>query len=67
MVEQISNLTIHIDKRLIEAIEVYAKKHNTTVTQLIAEYLYYLVQQDKSITDLPVLRRLSGILPYSCF
>ncbi len=62
-VENANKLTIRLDKSLIEDAKQYAAHHQTTVTQLIATYLRYLTRQEPAPDALPVLNRLSGILP----
>ena len=61
--ENVGNLTIQLNRRLIEDTQRYAEQHQTTVTQLIAAYLRYVTSQPQAPDDLPILRRLSGILP----
>lgn len=61
--ENVSKLTVRLDRALIEDTKQYAEQHRTTVTQLIAAYLRYLTRQEPAPTDLPILKRLSGILP----
>ncbi len=61
--ENVSKLTVRLNRRLIEDAKRYAEQHQTTVTQLIAAYLRYVTAQKQSPDDLPILRRLSGILP----
>jgi hypothetical protein len=61
--ENVSKLTIRLNRHLIEDTKQYAAQHQTTVTQLIAAYLRYVTGQQQSPDDLPILRRLSGILP----
>ncbi len=61
--ENVSKLTVRLNRRLIEDTKQYAAQHQTTVTQLIAAYLRYVTGQKQTSDDLPILRRLSGILP----
>jgi len=62
--QQKAKLTVRVEKQLIEAAKRYATDHRTTVSKLIAEYLRSLAnQEDTALTDLPVLQRLTGILP----
>ena len=61
--ESVSKLTVRLNRRLIEDTKRYAAQHQTTVTQLIAAYLRYVTSQKPAPDDLPILKRLSGILP----
>lgn len=61
--ENVGKLTVRLNRRLIEDTKQYAVQHQTTVTQLIAAYLRYVTSQKHAPNDLPILRRLSGILP----
>ncbi len=61
--ENVSKLTVRLNKNLIEDTKQYAEQHQTTVTQLIAAYLRYVTRQKPAPDDLPILKRLSGILP----
>ena len=56
-------LTLQMDEDLVQATQEYAAEHQITIEQLIIAYLERLIQQQKPATDLPILRRLSGILP----
>lgn len=40
------NITLSADKKLIEKSRDYAKNHNTTLNNLIREYLMILVHED---------------------
>lgn len=61
--EDVSKLTIRLNRRLIEDAKRYATQHQTTVTQLVTAYLRYLTSHTQTSDDFPILRRLSGILP----
>ncbi len=61
--EEMQKLTLRLERKLIEATESYAQQHHTTVSELIITYLQHLTAPEAAATDLPVLRRLSGILP----
>ncbi len=39
------NLNIRIDKRLRTEFQIYAKKHDTTVTALLTEYIEKVVNE----------------------
>ncbi|WP_296887599.1 hypothetical protein [uncultured Methanobrevibacter sp.] len=42
---EIVNLNIRIDKQLRTDFQIYAKKHDTTVTALLTEYIESLVNE----------------------
>ena len=60
---QVDMLTLELDEHLIEAAQNYAEQNQTTVTVLVATYLRSLTQHKLGAVDLPILHRLSGILP----
>lgn len=61
--ENVSKLTVRLNRTLIEDTKRYAEQHQTTVTQLIAAYLRFVTRQKPAPDDFPILNRLSGILP----
>jgi antitoxin component of RelBE/YafQ-DinJ toxin-antitoxin module len=58
-----TKLTVRIDRRWLEEAKHYAARHGTTVSRLVVAYLRALAAADDSVPDLPVLRRLTGVLP----
>lgn len=44
---EIVNLTIRIDKQLRTDIQIYAKKHDTTVTALLTEHISNLLNENE--------------------
>ena len=44
---EIVNLNIRIDKQLRTDIQIYAKKHDTTVTAILTEYIESLLDENK--------------------
>lgn len=56
-------LTIQIDANLIEAADKYAHEHNTTLQELIAEFIKRLATAQPEASALKILDRLTGILP----
>jgi hypothetical protein len=40
------NITLSADKKLIEKTRAFAKKHNTTLNNLVREYLQQLTNED---------------------
>jgi hypothetical protein len=55
-------LTIWLPRDLLEGAERYARKHKTTLTRLVSEYLRQLVAQDDPLANAPTVRRMSGTL-----
>jgi hypothetical protein len=47
MTMEIVNLTMRIDKQLRTDFQIYAKKHDTTVTAILTEYIESLVNENK--------------------
>ena len=43
----IVNLTIRIDKQLRTDFQIYAKKHDTTATAILTEYIQNLLEENK--------------------
>jgi hypothetical protein len=56
-----TKLTLRIEKPVIEAAKVYAKRHDTTLSRLVAEFLRSLERVEDRPTA-PILADLSGIL-----
>ena len=57
-----TKLTVRVPKIWLEEAKEYARQHNTTLTQLVGEYLRQLSSQSDFLEDAPIVRRLSGIL-----
>ena len=62
MVEK-KKLTVRVDTRWIEAGKKYAKRHDTSLSKLISEFLRNLPGEAVASRQTPILKRLSGILP----
>ena len=59
---QETKLTIRLSRELLENAKLYARKQNTTVTNLISEYLRRMPASLDVLQDAPIVRRLSGTL-----
>lgn len=59
---QETKLTIRLPRKLLENAKRYARQHNTTLTQLINEYLYHIPVPISVLENAPIVRRLSGTL-----
>lgn len=57
-----TKLTIRLPRDLLEQSKHYARDHDTSLTRLINEYLYYVTTQDDSLGDAPIVQRLMGSL-----
>ena len=60
---QETKLTIRLPRKLLENAKRYARQQNTTLTQLINEYLYHIPVPNSALENAPIVRRLSGVLP----
>ena len=59
---QETRLTVRLPRELLENAKRYARKQNTTVTNLIGEYLRRMPASLEILQDAPIVRRLSGTL-----
>jgi hypothetical protein len=59
---QETKLTIRLPRELLENAKKYARKQNTTLTNLISEYLRRVPVANDALQDAPIVRRLSGTL-----
>ena len=59
---QETKLTVRLPRELLENAKRYARKQNTTVTNLISEYLRRMPASLDILEDAPIVRRLSGTL-----
>ena len=59
---QETKLTIRLPRKLLENAKRYARKQNTTLTNLINEYLIQIPAPITALENAPIVRRLSGTL-----
>ena len=59
---QETKLTIRLPRKLLENAKRYARQQNTTLTQMINEYLYHIPTPISALENAPIVRRLSGTL-----
>lgn len=59
---QETKLTIRLPRKLLENAKQYARKQNTTLTNLISEYLIQIPAPISALENAPIVRRLSGVL-----
>ncbi len=59
---QETKLTIRLPRKLLENAKRYARQQNTTLTQMINEYLYHIPTSIGALENAPIIRKLSGTL-----
>lgn len=59
---QETKLTIRLPRELLENAKKYARQQNTTLTNLISEYLRRVPSARDGLQDAPIVRRLTGTL-----
>ena len=59
---QETKLTIRLPRKLLENAKRYARQQNTTLTNLINEYLVQIPVPIKELDNAPIVRRISGTL-----
>lgn len=59
---QETKLTIRLPRELLENAKKYARQQNTTLTNLISEYLRRVPSTRAGLQDAPIVRRLTGTL-----
>jgi len=57
-----TKLTLKLDRSVIERAKTYAKKKNTSLSQLIENYLGFLVDPKDNNEVTPLVKSISGIL-----
>ncbi len=57
-----TKLTLKLDSDIIEQAKVYAKKQNTSLSQLIESYLELLVDKKDDGTVTSLVKSLSGVI-----
>lgn len=56
-------LTLSVDEQIIERAHRYSQRHNTSISQLVSNYLARLAEAGPHQPYSPTVRRLIGILP----
>jgi hypothetical protein len=59
---QETKLTVRLPRKLLDNAKKYARQQNTTLTQLISEYLRQVPESTEGLQNAPIVRRLSGVL-----
>lgn len=58
-----SKLTLNVDKELVKKVRTFAKKHDTSLSKLIEDYLLFLSNFENEVEpDTPILSEILGIL-----
>lgn len=57
-----SKLTLRLDDSLIHHAKIYAKKHDKSLSKVVADYLKILTSDSKLPTPAPITQSLIGIL-----
>lgn len=55
-------LTVRVPRDVLEGAKRYASENDTTLTQLITEFLRQLTAQSDPLADAPIVQLLSGTL-----
>lgn len=56
-------LTLSVDEQVIERARRYSRRHNTSISQLVSNYLSQLDAREGEQAYSPTVRRLMGLLP----
>lgn len=56
-------LTLSVDEQVIEHARRYSQRHNTSISQLVSNYLAQLGESSEQRPYSPAVQRLLGILP----
>ncbi len=56
-------LTLSVDAQVIERARRYSRQHNTSISQLVSNYLAQLEAAEGESAYSPTVRQLLGILP----
>ncbi len=57
-----TKLTVRVPRKVLENAKRYAKKNNTTLTELISTYLEHIPAVQEPLANAPIVRHLTGIL-----
>ena len=58
-----TKLTVRVKKKYVEGAKQYAVKRDTSLSQLISEFLKKLSEKEVDYQETPILRELRGTLP----
>jgi len=57
-----TKLTLRLDDSLIQQAKNYAKQHDKSLSQVVADYFHMLTQQTEQSSISPITKSLIGIL-----
>ena len=59
-----TKLTVRVPRDLLDNAKRYASAHNTTLTELISQYLRRFPAEQEALDDAPVTRGLTGLISH---
>ena len=62
-----TKLTLRLEDSLIQQAKSYAKQHDKSLSQVVADYFQVLTQQSKKPVTSPITQSLIGVLDASDF
>ena len=62
-----TKLTLRLEDSLIQQAKGYAKEHDKSLSQVVADYFQILTQQSKKPVTSPITKSLIGVLDSSNF
>ena len=62
-----TKLTLRLEDSLIQQAKSYAKQHDKSLSQVVADYFQVLTQQSKKPVTSPITKSLIGVLDASNF
>ena len=60
-----TKLTLRLEDSLIQQAKIYAKQHNKSLSQVVADYFQILTQKVEGVETPPITRSLIGVLESS--
>jgi len=60
-----TKLTLRLEEALIEQAKIYAKQHDKSLSQVVADYFHALTQQSIKPETAPITQSLIGVLDAS--
>ena len=60
-----TKLTLRLEDSLIQQAKSYAKQHDKSLSQVVADYFQILTQQSKKSITAPITKSLIGVLDTS--
>ena len=60
-----TKLTLRLEDSLIQQAKTYAKQHDKSLSQVVADYFQVLTQQSKKTVTSPITESLIGVLEAS--